>query len=96
VISGLVAAYEDKKMVGSRVYNVAGRTYIGRVAEIPSRYGRDQLLAIMVPIDEIEQPIIDIRNQTLLYSIAFLVFALPLYVTLTVAWIDRRLRGGAR
>jgi len=96
VISGLVAAYDDKKMVGSRVYNVAGRTYIGRVAEIPPRYGRDQLLAIMVPIDEIEQPIIDIRNQTLLYSIAFLVFALPLYVTLTVAWIDRRLRSGAR
>jgi hypothetical protein len=25
------------------------------------------------------------------YSVAFLVFALPLYVTLVVIWIDRRL-----
>jgi hypothetical protein len=31
-----------------------------------------------------------------LYSIAFLVFALPLYVTLVVAWIDRRLEGRIR
>jgi hypothetical protein len=66
------------------------------VVEIPPRYGRDQLLAIMVPVDEIEKPIAEIRNQTLLYSIAFLVLALPLYVTLVVAWIDRRLEGRAR
>ena len=44
-----------------------------------------------MPIDEIEQPAIALRNQTLFYSIAFLVFALPLYVTLIVFWIDRRL-----
>ena len=80
-------------MSGTRIYNVADRTYVGQVTEIPPRYGRDQLLAIMVPIDEIQQPITEIRNQTLLYSIAFLVFALPLYVTLVVAWIDRRLKG---
>jgi adenylate cyclase len=92
VIGGLVAAYEDQKMAGTRVYDVAGRTFVGRVAEIPPRYGRDQLLAIMVPIDEIEQPIIDIRNETLFYSIAFLVLTLPLYLTLIVAWIDRRLQ----
>jgi positive regulator of sigma E activity len=78
-------------MSATRVYDVAGRTYIGRVVEIPPRYGRDQLLAITVPVDEIEKPTIDIRNDTLLYSIAFLVFALPLYVILVVAWIDRRL-----
>ncbi len=52
--------------------------------EIPPRYGRDQLLAIAVPVDEIDQPIAEIRNDTLLYSIAFLVFALPLFVTLVV------------
>jgi adenylate cyclase len=92
VISGLVAAYENQKMVGTRVYDVAGRTYIGRVAEIPPRYGRDQLLGMMVPLDEIERPIIDIRNDTLFFSVAFLVLALPLYVTLIVAWIDRRLQ----
>lgn len=91
VIAGLVAAYQDGRMSGTRIYDVAGRTYIGRVLDIPPRYGRDQLLAIMVPIDEIEKPITEIRNQTLLYSIAFLVFALPLYVTLVVAWIDRLL-----
>jgi hypothetical protein len=61
------------------------------VVDIPPRYGRDQLLAIAVPVDEVEQPITDIRNDTLLYSVAFLVFALPLYVTLVVMWIDRRL-----
>jgi hypothetical protein len=85
VIAGLVAAYQDGRMSGTRIYDVADRTWVGRVLDIPPRYGRDQLLAIMVPIDEIEKPITDIRNQTLLYSIGFLVFALPLYVTLVVA-----------
>jgi hypothetical protein len=80
----------------SRVGDVAGRTYVGTVVEIPPHYGRDQLLAIMVPIDEIEKPITEIRNRTLFYSIGFLVFALPLYVTLVVAWIDRRLEGQAQ
>jgi len=73
------------------MYAVAGRSYIGRAVEIPARYGRDQLLGIAVPIDEIQRPAIELRNQTLFYSIAFLVFALPLYVTLIVFWIDRRL-----
>jgi adenylate cyclase len=91
VINGLVAAYQNQQMAGTRVYDVAGRTYIGRVTDIPPRYGRDQLLAIAVPVDEIERPIIDIRNDTLLYSVAFLIFALPLFVTLVVFWIDRRL-----
>jgi adenylate cyclase len=91
VIAGLIAAYRDGQMAGTRQYNVAGRPFIGRIVAIPPRYGRDQLLAIMVPIDEIEAPIAGIRNETLLYSIAFLVFVLPLYVTLVVAWIDRRL-----
>lgn len=93
VIAGLVAAYEDGSMSGTRIYDVSGRTWIGRVLDIPPRYGRDQLLAITVPINEIEKPVLDIRNQTLLYSIGFLVFALPLYLTLVVAWIDRRLQG---
>ena len=34
---------------------------------------------------------IELRNQTLFYSIAFLVLALPLYVTLVIVLIDRRL-----
>ena len=93
VIAGLVAAYKDARMSGTRIYDVSGRTWVGRVLDIPPRYGRDQLLAVVVPINEIEKPIDDIRNQTLLYSIGFLVFALPLYVTLVVAWIDRRLQG---
>ncbi len=91
VIEGLVAAFQNGQMVGTRVYDVAERTYIGRVVAIPPRYGLDQLLAITVPVDEIEKPIIDIRNDTLLYSVAFLIFALPLFVTLVVFWIDRRL-----
>lgn len=95
VVTGLVSAYEKQKMLGVRTYDVAGRAYIARIARIPERYGRDQLLAVAVPIDEIVAPIIDIRNETLLYSVAFLVLALPLYATLIVAWIDRRLRAAA-
>jgi adenylate cyclase len=93
VITRLAASYKDGRMLGSRVFEVGGRAYIGRVIEIPPHFGRDQLLAMIVPIDEIEKPITEIRNQTLLYSIAFLVFALPLYMTLVIAWIDRRLKG---
>jgi adenylate cyclase len=93
VITRLAASYEDGRMSGSRVFEVGDRAYIGRVIEIPPHFGRDQLLAMIVPIDEIEKPITEIRNQTLLYSIAFLVFALPLYMTLVIAWIDRRLTG---
>jgi adenylate cyclase len=93
VAAGLFAAYQESSTPGNFVYRVAGRRYIGRVVEIPARYGRDQLLGIAVPLDEIEQPVIELRNQTLLYSIAFLAFTLPLYVTLIVYWIDRRLQG---
>jgi hypothetical protein len=96
VIAGLVGAYEDGHMSGTRFYDVAGRTWIAHILDIPPRYGPDQLLAIMVPLDEIEKPVTEIRNQTLLYSIAYLVFALPLYVTLVVAWIDRRVEGRIR
>ena len=91
VASGLFAAYRESRTLGNFVYDVGGRSYIGRVVEIPPRYGRDQLLGIAVPIDEIEEPVIALRNQTLFYSIAFLAFTLPLYVTLIVFWIDRRL-----
>ena len=93
VITRLAASYGDGRMSGSRVFDVGDRAYIGRVIEIPPHFGRDQLLALIVPIDEIEKPITEIRNQTLLYSVAFLVFALPLYTTLVIAWIDRRLKG---
>ena len=89
--AGLFAAYQASGVSGTLVYTVADRTYIGRIVEIAARYGRDQLLAIAVPIDEIQRPIIELRNRTLFYSIAVLVFVLPLYVTLVVAWIDRRL-----
>ena len=89
--AGLFAAYRKSAAPGNFVYDVAGRNYIGRVVEIPARYGHDQLLGIAVPLDEIEKPAIALRNQTLFYSIAFLAFTLPLYVTLIVFWIDRRL-----
>jgi adenylate cyclase len=91
VVMGLFEAYRKSGTPGNFFYDVAGRSHIGRVVEIPARYGRDQLLGITVPLDEIEGPVIAVRNQTLFYSIAFLVFALPLYVTLIIFWIDRRL-----
>jgi adenylate cyclase len=91
VVTGLFEAYRKSGTPGNFFYDVAGRGHIGRVVEIPARYGRDQLLGITVPLDEIEEPVIAVRNQTLFYSIAFLVLVLPLYATLIVAWIDRRL-----
>jgi adenylate cyclase len=96
VAAGLFAAYQEIGASGTLLFGVAERTYIARIVEIPPRYGRDQLMAIAVPIDEIQKPIMELRNQTLFYSIAFLVFALPLYVTLITLWIDRKLgRGGS-
>lgn len=91
VADRLFEAYQRSGSPGNFLYDVADRSYIGRVVEIPARYGRDQLLGIAVPLDEIQAPIIAVRNQTLFYSVAFLVFVLPLYVTLIVALIDRRL-----
>ena len=84
----MFAAYQASGVSGTLVYAVADRTYIGRIVEIAVRYGRDQLLAIAVPIDELARPIIELRNRTLFYSIAVLVFVLPLYVTLIVR-LDR-------
>ena len=91
VATGLFEAYRTSGTPGNFFYDVAGRSYIGRVVEIPARYGRDQLLGIAVPLDEIEAPVVAVRNQTLFYSVAFLVLVLPLYVTLIIALIDRRL-----
>jgi adenylate cyclase len=91
VIAGLIAAHARDPRPGSAIYDIAGRTFIGQISEIPPRYGSDQLLAIMVPTDEILYPAIKLRNETLFYSLAFLVFALPLYITIVVALIDRRL-----
>ena len=51
-------------------------------------------MAVAVPIDEIQRPIIELRNQSLFYLIAVVVFVLPLCATLIVAWIDRRLGRG--
>jgi hypothetical protein len=96
VAAGLFATYRESSNPGNFVYRIAGRRYIGRVVEIPVRYRRDQLLGIAVPLDEIEQPVIELRNQTLFYSLTFLAFTPPLYVTLIVFLIDRRLQGRGR
>lgn len=45
----------------------------------------------MVPLDEIEEPVIAARNEALFHSIVVLLLVLPLYATLIIGWIDRRL-----
>ena len=45
-------------------------------------YGRNQLFAVIVSLDEIETQIADIRNQNLLYSITCLYLASQLDVAL--------------
>jgi adenylate cyclase len=89
LLSKVFANYQTAR---TQTYDVDGRAYVGRVVEIPPRYGRDQLLAVMVPVDEVEKPVIEARNEALLRSILILLLILPLYATLIVGWIDRRLR----
>jgi adenylate cyclase len=81
----------DYQTSHTQTYDVDHRSYVGRVVEIPPRYGRDQLLAVLVPIDEIERPVIEARNEAMVRSILILLLILPLYATLVVGWIDRRL-----
>jgi adenylate cyclase len=81
----------DYKPSRTEIYDVDGRSYVGRIIEIPPRYGQDQLLAVMVPVDEIEKPVLEARNEALVRSILIVVLVLPLYATLIIAWIDRRL-----
>jgi hypothetical protein len=40
VIAGVVTAYEAGRTSGTRSYHIAGRTWVGRILEIPARYGR--------------------------------------------------------
>jgi adenylate cyclase len=88
LLSEVFASYTTGR---AKLYAVDGRSYVGRVVPIPPRYGARQLLAVMVPVDEIEQPVIAARNGALFRSIVILVLVLPLYVTLIIVWIDRRL-----
>jgi hypothetical protein len=88
LLSQVFAKYETGR---TQIHNVAGRSYVGRVIEIPPRYGQDQRLAVMVPLDEIERPVIEARNEALFRSVVILLLILPLYATLVIAWIDRRL-----
>lgn len=79
------------KTAHTQLYDIDGRSYVGRVIEIPPHYGEGQLLAVMVPVDEIEKPVIASRNEGLFRSIVILLLVLPLYATLIIGWIDRRL-----
>jgi adenylate cyclase len=88
LLSQVFAGYKTSR---TEIYDVDGRSYVGRVIEIPPRYGQNQLLAVMVPVDEIERPVIDARNEALIRSILILLLVLPLYATLIIVWIDRRL-----
>jgi adenylate cyclase len=88
LLSHVFASYKTDR---TEMYDVGGRSYVGRVIQIPPRYGEGQLLAVMVPLNEIEQPVIAARNEALFRSIVVLLLVLPLYATLIIGWIDRRL-----
>jgi adenylate cyclase len=93
VLSGLFEHFKTSGASpnGNISYDAAGREYLARITPVPERYGQNEFLAVTVPVDEIVAPITAIRTQTLVYSSLFLVLTLPLYCTLLVAWIDRRL-----
>jgi hypothetical protein len=90
----LTHLFAQFKHPGTQLYDVDGQSYVGRVVEVPPRYGKDELLALMVPLDEIERPITEARNEALWQSILIVALVLPLYATLVIAWIDRRLGVG--
>jgi adenylate cyclase len=87
----LSQVFASPRTARTEIYDVNGRSYVGRVIEIPPRYGENQLLAVMVPLDEIGKPVIEARNEALFRSIVILLLVLPLYATLIIGWIDRRL-----
>ena len=58
------------------------------------QFGEASYLGIVVPEDEIIGPINRIRRDAMVYSVAVLLLALPLYVTLVFAWFERRLGRG--
>ena len=70
-----LAASEGGRMSGSRVFDVGDRAYIGRVIEIPPHFGRDELLAMIVPIDEIKKPLTE--PAIIRCSILWLLFYSP-------------------
>jgi len=81
---------------------VDGRTYLSQVVPILRKVGEADYLGVVVPVDEITAPISRIRTDALIYSLAVLLLALPLYVTLgsrliksTTRWRrpDRSMRG---
>ena len=97
VIEGLVAAYQDHQMGGTRVYDVAGRSYIARVVDIPLRYGRTSCSGSRCRStrSSIRSP----PSATIHCSIGCVsVFAMPLYATSVGICIHRLLdsRGAAR
>jgi adenylate cyclase len=87
----LSQVFANPNTAHDEIYDVGGRSYVGRVIEIPPRYGANQLLAVMVPLDEIGKPVIEARNEALFRSIVILLLVLPLYATLIIGWIDHRL-----
>jgi adenylate cyclase len=87
----LSRVFASPRTARNEIYDAGGRSYVGRVIEIPPRYGENQLLAVMVPLDEIGRPVIEARNEALFRSIVILLLVLPLYATLIIVWIDRRL-----
>ena len=91
VIDGLVAAYQINRWPApasttSPAAHISAGSPISRRATAENSCSGSRCRS-----NEVEKPITDIRNDTLLYSVAFLIFALPLYVTLVVIWINRRL-----
>lgn len=89
----LTTLFEGAKKLGNEQMiplKVDGRSYISEVLPIMGQFGGSDFLGVVVPVDEITGPIDAIRSKALLYSIAVLALALPLYGTLVFFWLDRR------
>src|SRR5579863_6436585 len=90
----LTALYKGAKKLGNErmiPLEVEGRAYISEVLPIMQQFGGSDFLGVVVPVKEITGPIDAIRTQALIYSIAVLALALPLFGTMVFVWLDRRL-----
>lgn len=63
-----------------RIFKVGDTEYIARAAAIPTRYGADQYLGIIVPISTFTGPIVRAGTQSLLVSLALLGVFTPILI----------------
>jgi hypothetical protein len=90
-LTALQENFAKEPWSGTKQFDTDNGAYLVTVTPVPDRYGAGEFLATLVPLDEVLAPISRIKQQTLFYSVALLLMALPLYIVLVFLLIDRRI-----